>query len=297
MQFGKAIGTACASFAITNIDDAFVLVTFFAEATTRKTITPLKITIGQCLGFTIIIMISMIGYGVSLVLPSEPIGFLGLLPILLGCWNLIKLIFSTDDEDEEEESRVGSLKSVFKVALVTLMNGGDNIGTYIPLFSQAKGTEIAVYVVVYYILLFVWCLAAYLVMKQRHILRLAQKYAEYVVPFLYMGLGIYIVVKSNAYPWSIDRIDRDVASHPGKVVMGVVTVGLLLICITGLAIFQWKRYKASKESEEVETGDAESESHGNSLSMTEDPTTRDSQKSTNQLDVSEETQRPTGTVT
>ncbi|KAJ5099446.1 Cadmium resistance transporter [Penicillium argentinense] len=297
MQFGKAIGTACASFAITNIDDAFVLVTFFAEATTRKTITPLKITIGQCLGFTIIIMISMIGYGVSLALPSEPIGFLGLLPILLGCWNLIKLIFSTDDEDEDEESRFGSLKSVFKVALVTLMNGGDNIGTYIPLFSQAKGTEIAIYVVVYYILLFVWCLTAYLVMKQRHILRLAQKYAEYVVPFLYMGLGIYIVVKSDAYPWSIDRINRDIASYPGKVVMGVVTAGLLLICITGLGIFQWKRYKASKVPEEAETGDAESESHGNSLFMTENPATRDSQKSTTQLDVSEETQRPTGIIT
>ncbi|KAJ5966340.1 hypothetical protein N7481_013054 [Penicillium waksmanii] len=105
MQFGKAIGTACASFAITNIDDAFVLVTFFAEASTRKntSITPLKITIGQYLGFTVIVVISMIGFGVSLVLPSEPIGFLGLLPMLLGVWALIGLIFGGDDDDDNEE--------------------------------------------------------------------------------------------------------------------------------------------------------------------------------------------------
>ncbi|KAJ5397575.1 Cadmium resistance transporter [Penicillium cosmopolitanum] len=287
MQFGKAIGTACASFAITNIDDAFVLVTFFAEASTRKnaTLTPLKITIGQYLGFTVIVVISMIGFGVSLVLPSEPIGFLGLLPMLLGVWALIGLIFGGDDDDDEDDdvedgdaadgeageggreeavegdggrgnirSRLGSFKGIFKVGSMTVINGGDNIGTYIPLFSQAKGAEIAVYVVVYYILLGVWCLAAWLVMKQRHILKLAQKYAEYVVPFLYMGLGIYIVVKSDAYPWSIERIDGDIDSHPGKLVMAVSTTGLLLLCIGGMGFLQWWKWKKEKKNTSDETG-------------------------------------------
>lgn len=86
------------------------------------------------------------------------------------------------------------------------MNGGDNIGTYIPLFSQAKGAEIAVYVVVYYILLGAWCLVAFLVMKQKHIRNVAQRYARVVVLFLYVGLGVYIIVKSSCYAWSIQRI-------------------------------------------------------------------------------------------
>jgi len=148
MEFGKSIGTACSSFAITNIDDMFVLVTFFAEAAASRTTTPLKITIGQYLGFTIIVIISMIGFGVSFALPSEPIGFLGLLPILLGIWKLLEILFPGKDEEEEGNSRIADLKSVLKVASITVMNGGDNIGTYVPLFSQAKGTEIAVYVVV-----------------------------------------------------------------------------------------------------------------------------------------------------
>lgn len=88
------------------------------------------------------------------------------------------------------------------------MNGGDNIGTYVPLLSQAKGAEIAVYVVVYYILLGMWCFAAWLLMGQKHVLRLVEKYMNWVIPFLYMGLGIYITVKSDCYPWSIEHIDN-----------------------------------------------------------------------------------------
>lgn len=223
--------------------------------------------------------------------------------MLLGVWALISLLFGGDDEDEEgdgaEVSRFGSMKSVFKVGLVTIMNGGDNIGTYIPLFSQAKGAEIAVYVVVYYILMGVWCLAAYLVMKQRHVMRLAQKYAEYIVPFLYMGLGIYIVVKSDAYPWSIARIDAHISSHPGSLVMGVVTAGLLLLCIGGMGLFQW--WKRKKDSSVVdETGDDGVESRsmddGLSMSRAEVDETGEEQKATGQIPVPGDTQKTTGVI-
>ncbi|TWU77321.1 hypothetical protein ED733_005073 [Metarhizium rileyi] len=255
MQFGKAIGTACSSFAITNIDDVFVLVTFMAEASTSKTLTPLKITLGQYIGFTAIIVVSMIGFGVSLVLPSEPIGFLGLLPILLGLWNMIGLFFPSREEEEESDTpRVAGMKSIFKVAVVTVMNGGDNISTYIPLFSQTKGAEVAVYVVVYYILVGVWCLIAFLVMRQKHVLRVAEKYASYVVPLLYVGLGIYIVVKSDCYPWTIRRINAERGAGPGRVIMAVVTAGLLLVCIAGML---WLRMRKKKKKASAEADDAE----------------------------------------
>ncbi|KFZ11336.1 hypothetical protein V502_07593 [Pseudogymnoascus sp. VKM F-4520 (FW-2644)] len=226
MQFGSTIGTACLTFVLTNIDDAFVLVTFFAESSTSGNLTPLKITLGQYIGFTVIVVVSLIGFAVAVALPTEPIGFLGLLPILLGVWKLFDLLFPKKDDTEEEGSesqRIANAKSVFKVALITIMNGGDNIGTYIPLFSQAKGAEVAVYVVVYYILLGVWCFIAFLIMKQKHILRIAEKYASFVIPFLYLGLGIYIVVTSHCYPWSIEKIDNHFLGNPGKIVMGVVT--------------------------------------------------------------------------
>ncbi|CEJ92418.1 hypothetical protein VHEMI08072 [[Torrubiella] hemipterigena] len=252
MNFGESIGEACATFAITNIDDMFVLVTFYAEASTSRTLSAWKITLGQLLGFTVIIIISMIGFGVSLVLPPEPIGFLGLLPILLGLWNFAKL-FQDDDDDDTEITTTATLKGIFKVALVTLMNGGDNIGTYIPLFSQIEKSAIAIYIVTYYILLFLWCLAAYLVMRQRHILAFVQKYVEYLLPLLYIGLGIFILIKSKCYPWAIEKINESTGSTPGEGTLAGVTTFILLVATCAMAWYTVAKRKL-QDTTEVDLG-------------------------------------------
>ncbi|EEA22898.1 hypothetical protein TMatcc_001759 [Talaromyces marneffei ATCC 18224] len=243
MQFGKAIGTACSSFAITNIDAMFVLVTLFAEASACRTMTPLMIILGEYIGFTVIIIISMIGFGASLLIPSEPIGFFGLLPILLGIWRLLNLLVP-NQEEESEKTKLAGVKSVFKVSLITLMNGGDNIGTYVPLFAQANAAEIAIYVITYYILVGVWCLVAFLVMRQKHILKIAKRYARVVVPFLYLGLGSYIIEKSSCYPWSIHRIDSSTSRHLGKPVMAVTTAFVLLTCVGTMAWLTLRKRRA-----------------------------------------------------
>lgn len=85
----------------------------------------------------------------------------------MGVWKLFGLLLSEKEEDPELPN-AARMKSILKVSVITVMNEGDNIGTYVPLFSQAKGAEIAVYVVIYYILLGIWCLAALLVMRQKH---------------------------------------------------------------------------------------------------------------------------------
>ncbi|KAK9418645.1 putative Cadmium resistance transporter [Seiridium unicorne] len=221
MQFGQAVRTACATFAITNIDHAFVLVTFFAEAATSKTLTPAKITIGQYVGFTIMMIISMIGFAVSLVLPSEPIGFLGLLPMLLGIWKLLEILVPAE-EVEPGNAEIQGLKSIIKIA---------------------------VYVVVYYILLGVWCLVGFLVTKQKHILRLLEKYVAVVIPFLYMGLGVYIVVKSACYPWSIERIDDSSHASPGKGILAGVTVFLILVSAGTMIWVRWFRSRTQSTTD------------------------------------------------
>ena len=157
---------------------------------------------------------------------------MGFLPTLLGVWRALSLIPALQVEEEEEEgSRLAGIKSVFKVAIITLMNGGDNIGTYVPLFSQAQKGDIAIYVVTYYILLGLWCLAAFVVIRERHILALARKYIRVVIPFLYIGLGLYIIISSSCFPWFIQEIDHKLSTHPGKIIMSLVTTFLLVVSI------------------------------------------------------------------
>ncbi|KAI1740286.1 cadmium resistance transporter-domain-containing protein [Xylaria scruposa] len=241
MQFGQAIGTAALTFAVTNIDDAFVLVTFFAESVHSETLTPLKIVIGQFVGFTVIVTVSLIGFGVSLVLPSEPIGFLGLFPILLGFWKLLAF-FETND-DVTVPVRAAGIKAILKVAFITILNGGDNIGTYIPLFSQVRGAEIAVYVVVYYILLGVWCLVGFLIIKQKHLLAIIEKFVGWFIPFLY-GPG---------------------RRNTGRVLLATLTVALLLISI-GLMVWYTFFIKRRRSAGHV---DREPDENGPNTAVTE----------------------------
>jgi cadmium resistance protein CadD (predicted permease) len=140
MNFGSVVGTACSTFAIINVDDMFVLVTFFAETSTSNTLPPIKITIGQYIRFTVIIIISMICW-CFVVLLSDPIGFLDLLSTLLRFWGLFDLLFSNVAE-ESEKATLGRINSLLEVSITTLMNGGDKIGTDIPPFSQTRGVEI-----------------------------------------------------------------------------------------------------------------------------------------------------------
>ena len=248
MPNGNALLTAISTFAITNIDDLFILVTFFAEATTGKTLTPLTIVAGQYVGFSIVLAISMIGFGIAVVLPTEPIGFLGLLPILLGFWGLLDLLLRTEEEDDNDgvEVGVGGWRAISKVAAVTVVNGGDNMGTYIPLFAQASKGDIAIYLVAYYVLLGVWCAVAWLVMQQKDVLRVVERYASRVVPVLYMVLGVGIVVKSKCYPWLGGRIDAETGVS-GAVVLSLTTAGFLVVCAGGMVLIKlWQRRKGEK---------------------------------------------------
>lgn len=260
MDVGKTIGTAFISFIITNIDDIFVLVTFFSESSTEKsTITSLQIVIGQTIGYIILIAISLIGYGVAFAIPTEPIGFLGLLPICIGISQLIDLIYDkiyNKKEDEEEDvlfrSNKEKFKNIIKIFSITISNGADNISIYIPLFSQANSIQLGIYIVVFLFMLGIWCLIGYLFVKQKYILKILQKYVHYVLPFLFIGLGIYIIVNSECYTWSIDKINISTSSNTGLIIIPIITSILLIIFIILTLLFKYFQIRKKKKEEQNE---------------------------------------------
>ena len=68
------IGLAIVVFASTNIDDAFVLVAFFADKNFRVR----DVVIGQYAGVSTLYVVSAIAALISLIIPSSYIGLLGL---------------------------------------------------------------------------------------------------------------------------------------------------------------------------------------------------------------------------
>ena len=138
-EFGTAIAEGITAFIATNIDDIIILLLFFAQvdANFRRR----HIVVGQYLGFTLLILISLPGFFGGLVVPREWIGLLGLLPIAIGLKQLLNRQADTEDvqtvtsEFESSSSHRPNksfLSSVispqtYKVAAVTVANGGDNI--------------------------------------------------------------------------------------------------------------------------------------------------------------------------
>jgi cadmium resistance protein CadD (predicted permease) len=77
-----AIITGVVAFIATNIDDILILLVFFSQV--DKNFRPWQIVVGQYLGFTILVILSLPGLFGGLILPQSWIGLLGLIPIAIG---------------------------------------------------------------------------------------------------------------------------------------------------------------------------------------------------------------------
>lgn len=201
----KVISTGSITFAATNIDDIFILTLFFSQG---AAIYPRRsIIAGQYLGFTALVLISLLGFLAGLIVPPAYIGLLGLLPIFLGvrAWLIRNQEEETEDEEKKqiesaaEKSKGGLFSSILAVSAVTFANGGDNIGIYTPLFASSTLTELIIFLIVFYILLGVWCLAGYLISKQPHVAHVLTHYAHYIVPFVLIALGVFILYESGSF--------------------------------------------------------------------------------------------------
>lgn len=197
-----AITTGVAAFIATNIDDIVILTLFFAQvnATFRRR----HIVVGQYLGFGALIVASLPGFFGGLIVPQSWIRLLGLVPMAIGLGCLLK---REEDEDSEEVSQetgqsdaspIASFLSpqTCTVAAVTVANGSDNIGVYMPLFASSELESLLVILGVFFLLVGVWCYAAYNLTSLPGIPHVLTGYGNSLVPCVLIGLGVFIVKES-----------------------------------------------------------------------------------------------------
>ncbi len=196
------IVTATIAFITTNIDDILLLMLFFAQV--NLSFRKRHIIAGHYLGFGAIVLISLLGFAGALILPHNLIGLLGLIPIALG---LYQLFHKRDDDDNEtvdvthiqpKAGFLGSLLSAhtLSVAGVTLANGADNISVYVPLFANHTLSDVVIIVVIFGLLVGIWLYAGYRLVRYPSIARFLERYGERLVPYVFIILGLYIVLES-----------------------------------------------------------------------------------------------------
>ena len=181
------LATAVIAFAATNIDDIFLLTFFFGQGLRLP-----QVVAGQYLGFTALIIVSLIGYLSRFLVPESWIGLLGFVPIFIGAKKLWELTHRKNDN-----LNVNRSASVFTIAAVTVSNGGDNIGIYAPLFATSDFVALIITLGVFFVLLATWCAGGYVLGRLPIVRKSIDLYGHIIVPFILIGLGIYILLHSG----------------------------------------------------------------------------------------------------
>ena len=92
--------------------------------------------------------------------------------------------------------------TIINVFLVTIANGADNIGVYIPLFTTLDSYELIVTIVIFLSLIGVWCFVAEALINIPSVKHTIQKYKNIIVPVVFIIIGIFILVESDLFSLS-----------------------------------------------------------------------------------------------
>ncbi|MGK5518836.1 cadmium resistance transporter [Micromonospora sp. URMC 107] len=190
---GTAAGAAVV-FAATDIDDIVVLTLFFVAARTTGRPRTWQIVAGQYLGIGALAVASAVVAAGLLVVPEPWTGLLGLLPVALGVRALL-------DRDADETPAV--VGSTLGVAGVTIANGADNIAVYVPVFRALGPADSAVFLLVFVVLIALWCAAGAWLGGHPRVVRLVGRVGHRLVPAVFVAINVVILATSGVLPHAL----------------------------------------------------------------------------------------------
>ena len=190
--------TSILAFASTNVDDIFILMLFSGGRKLRSS----SIFLGQYLGIGALVVTSFAGAYLGGFFDPRYVGFLGLFPIYLAVKQFIALLKTPSGEagteEEPEVNATGIFSGILAVAGVTIANGADNIGVYVPLLATMTAAEKTQLIVVFAIMTYLWCLAAKYLASHPLIARQLSRYGHIIMPVVLLVLGVYILMVSRS---------------------------------------------------------------------------------------------------
>jgi cadmium resistance transport/sequestration family protein len=206
------LGLAIVLFVSTNVDDLVVLAGFFAYPKFRTR----DIVVGQYAGVAVLFIASAAAALLSLVIPKAYLGLLGIFPILVGIRKLLELRHDRDEAASAEAlgATTGSHGNIASVALVTIANGGDNIGVYMPSFAVHSGGQVAIIAMVFVVMTALWCMLAHWMVRHPRLGAPFRRYGHIIVPLVLIGLGILIIHNAGSIPSLLGAIYRTALAWP-----------------------------------------------------------------------------------
>jgi cadmium resistance protein CadD (predicted permease) len=138
---------------------------------------------------------------ISRVIPAAYIGLLGLLPIGIGAHQL----WDCADDVEPTTPTNQSRSSAATIAAITIANGGDNIGIYVPLFATHSAAQLSVICAVFLLMTGLWCALSYWLAHHPALVAPLRKLNGRVFAYVLIALGVFILWESATLPalWTL----------------------------------------------------------------------------------------------
>jgi cadmium resistance protein CadD (predicted permease) len=187
-ELASLLGVGILVFAATNTDDLLLLAAFFSDPRFR----PGEIVAGQLLGIGALVAVSAAAALAAVAVPPGWVALLGAVPLALG----VRALVAPPDAEASETPRASASRWL-SVAAVTVANGGDNLGVYIPLFARAPAA-IPVYAAIFAAMTALWCWAGYRLMHHRVFGERLRRLGRRALPFVLIALGVWILAGARA---------------------------------------------------------------------------------------------------
>ena len=188
----ETIVVAIMLFASTNIDDIFLTMAFFADSRLDRR----AVVAGKFLGIGAIVAVSTAAAACAMAVPPEWVALLGFAPLGLGLhrlWTAWRSPPGVTDENDGVPPAAGSLVAqACSVAGVTAANGGDNLGVYVPVFTE-QFREIPAFAVIFAVMTGLWCVGGNLLVNHRLIAATMRRLAGRLLPWVLIVLGLCIL--------------------------------------------------------------------------------------------------------
>jgi len=144
------------------------------------------VVVGQYVGITALTAVGLAFSAAAGSLPERYVSLLGIAPVAIGVYRLVRRAVL---EIEQASAATG----VLTVMSVTVANGGDNLGVYIPLFAQQGLRNALVFAAVFAAMTGAWCLVSYSLVRHPTLGAPIRRFGPPLLPWVLIVIGLNIL--------------------------------------------------------------------------------------------------------
>lgn len=184
------VGVTAAAFISTNLDNLLLLATMYSRYYRH----PWTVTAGYFVGMNLIAAITISVGLVGEIIPIAYLGFLGVIPMLMGVLALWKLYRHSQSAREVDATYAGNSVLAIFFALITiqLSNGADTIITFSTLYADSSSPSDFIVAPTFFTMAGIFSLLAFYSVKHPSLSHVLVRYGQYVTPFILIFVGFYI---------------------------------------------------------------------------------------------------------